>query len=110
MRKLYLLLLTLCSMNLASSGQTTVWIYATGAAGTFKTGNSTNTTRTDNNIVTTAATQRGYAVFDLSTIPAGATISSCIVGFNVSAFGGGGAPSGWNTYGWPGDLSTVTVP
>ena len=51
---------------------------------------------------------KGYAVFDLSSIPAGATITSCVIGFNVSNYGGTGTPSGWNTYGYAGDLSLVT--
>ncbi len=114
MKKIYLLSL-LCSLAFASFAQTTVTLFSTGAAGSFTTGSATSTgTRNDGTIVTTAGmflTARGYAVFDLSSLPStGITITSCVIGFNDSAYNGMlGAPSGWATYGYAGDLSTVTT-
>ena len=110
MKKIYFLSL-LCCLSFAAFAQTTITIYATGAAGSYITGSASVTpTRTDGNIVSTGATSRGYAVFDLSSLPASATVTSCVIGFNVSAYGGGGGASGWNTYGYAGDLSTVSTP
>lgn len=115
MKKIYFLFL-FCCISFAAFAQTTVTIYSTGAAGSYTTGNATTAgggVRNDGNIVSTTsgfATVRGYAVFDLSSIPAGATVTSVVIGFNVSAYGGFGAPSGWDTYGYAGDLSLVIVP
>ena len=111
MKKFYFLSL-LCCLGFAAFAQTTVTIYATGVTGSYITGTATNFgggTRADGNISSSGATTRGYAVFNLSSIPAGAIVTSVVVGFNVSGYFGGGAPSGWNTYGYVGDLSTVTV-
>ncbi len=108
MKKIYLLFL-LCCFSFASFAQVAVTLWANAASGTYKTGNSTATTRTDNTIVSTAATQRGYAVFDLTAIPAGSMINSCTIGFYTNTYGGSGTASGWNTYGYAGDLSTVTT-
>ncbi len=109
MKKVYLLFLLCCMSLVALSQTTTVTIFATGAAGSFKTGTSTTTVRADGNIVTTANTRRGYAVFDLSSLPAGVAVTSCTLGFNVATYAGAGTPSGWNTLGFSGDLSTVTA-
>ncbi len=111
MKKIYLLAL-LCCINSAAFSQVTANIWANALAGTFKTGNCGSTgIRTDNTIVatSTAPVRRGYAVFDLSTIPAGSQINSVTVGFYVS-LGTAGTISATNTYGFAGDLSTVTVP
>ena len=108
MKKFYLLSLLFCICT-SAFGQSTIYIYATGTAGTFVTGSSTSTTRTDNGIIsaTFPAQTRGYAVFDLSSIPSGATITAAEIDFYVSGyFGGGPAPSGWATYGYVGDLAT----
>ena len=111
MKKIYLLSL-LCCIGFAGFSQTTVTIWAnTATAGTFITGNASSTgVRTDNTIVATgtAPAKRGYAVFDLSTIPAGSQITSVTAGFYVSGVAGGTITT--TTYGYPGDLSTVTVP
>lgn len=112
MKKIYLLFLLSC-ISSAVFAQTTVTLYSTGAAGSFTTGSATSFgTRTDGAIVTTASgffSSRGYAVFDLGTLPPGITVTSCVIGFNDSGYNGTGTPSGWNTYGYAGDLSTVTV-
>jgi trimeric autotransporter adhesin len=109
MKKLYFLVLLCCSCIYAQAQVSIATIYASGTSGSYTTGNATSGARTDGNIVSTAATQRGYAVFDLSAIPAGALIGSVTIGFYTSTYGGSGAPSGWDTYGYPGDLSTVTL-
>ena len=108
MIKNYLLLFLLFAGLSASA--TTVTIYP--GSTTYQSGNVTSTgVRTSGNIrVTGAATSyRGYAVFDLSSIPAGAQITSCVVGFYVSTYGATGTASGWNMYGYAGDLSLVTT-
>ena len=113
MKKIYFLFLLSC-LSFAAFGQTTVTLYATGVATSYVTGTATSFgTRTDGNIISTTsgfATSRGYAVFDLSSLPAaGITITGCVIGFNVSSYAGSGTPSGWTTYGYAGDLSTVTT-
>jgi len=111
MKKIGLLLIA-CSLSFAMMAQNTVNIFSTGAVGSFTTGNGTMAARNDNTIICTnlPPATRGYAVFDLSSIPASAVITSVDLGFNVEAYAvGGGAPSS-TTRGFPGDLSLVTVP
>ena len=103
------LLILLLSNNLVA--QTTVTIYP--GTSTYQTGRTTTTTRTSGSIWSTdvaGGVTVGYAVFDLSSIPAGALITNCVIDFNVTTYGGSGTPSGWATYGYPGDLSLVTDP
>lgn len=107
MKKIGLLLLTVCVCLLADA-QTTIDIFSTGPLGSFTTGTSSNTTRTDNNIVAQAFVRRGYAVFDLSAIPASAVVTSVQLHFNVATTTGGGG-TGWITRGYLGDLSTITT-
>ena len=108
MKKIYLLAL-FCLLGTALFAQSTVvTIYATGSTGSYTTGSSTTTTRTDGNIVSSSSSA-GYAVFDLSSIPAGCVIQAVTPGFYTSAYTGSGAPTGCNTYGYPGDLSAVTL-
>ena len=110
MKKFYLMTL-LCFMHVLLFAQsTTVTLYSTGLSGSYTTGNATSAARVDDNIRTTSTTRRGYAVFNLNTLPPGATITSCVIGFDVNTYGGSGTPSGWTTYGYTGDLSTVTTP
>lgn len=109
MKKFYFLALLSC-MSFAVFGQTTVDIFSTGASGSYTTGTAGNLFggfRVDGNIGTTSNTVRGYAVFSLSSIPAGATITSCLIGFTVSTVTG--TPATCATYGYAGNLSTVTV-
>ena len=97
-------------MSFAVFAQTTVTIFSTGASGSYTTGFGAAALRVDGNIESGGpGTVRGYAVFDLNSIPASATITSCVIGFYVSGYTGGGTPSGWDTYGYPGNLSTVTT-
>ena len=112
--KKYFHLFICAFLPVAATAQTTVTIYAIGASGSYKTGNSTETlpaatyTRNDGTIaVTNSSTSRqaGYAVFDLSSIPANVTISSVTLGLNVS----GATLATYSTcvtYGHTGDLST----
>lgn len=105
-----LLFLVASALAAGAIAQTTVEIYATGASGSFTTGNSSNTTRTDGNIVTNAggSPRRGYAVFDLAVLPASANITAADLNFNIATVTGGGG-TGWNTRGYVGDLSTITA-
>lgn len=98
-------------MSLLSTAQNTVDIFATAPAGSYRTGNSSATIREDNLIRCTnlGSGQRGYAVFSLSSIPATAIISNVELHFNNQTVIAGGG-SGWYTYGYVGDLSTITTP
>ena len=108
MKKIYLLLLLCCVSCSLFAQSTVVTIYATGSTGTYVTGSSTTTTRSDGNIVS-SSTSAGYAVFDLSSIPAGCVIQAVTPGFYTTTYTGSGSPSACNTYAYPGDLSTVTL-
>ena len=110
MKKFYLLLL-MCWFAISANAQVSVTLFpaAPDAVGSFVTGNSTATVRTDNTIVSTAATQRGYAVFDLTGIPAGATIGSCTINWYQTVTGSG-TGVGWQLNGYAGDLSTIFTP
>ncbi len=113
MKKVYLFLVFWC-IGLAAFGQTTVTIYAGGGlpATTRITGSvdtaGGGTITTDS--ILSDPIERGYAVFDLSSIPAGATIQSVQFGFNVQIYTVlFGTPSGWAIKGYAGDLSTVST-
>ncbi len=125
MKKIYLFLL-LCCLHIAAFG-TVVTVYSTGSSGTGNTGyiygtpvtGSTNTlNRSTGNIAVqhgrntsvtaTGLTARGWAVFDLSSIPQGSTITSVTYGWYVSAYTAGTASGFYYTYGFPGDLSKYT--
>ena len=110
MKKLFYLFVFLGFFTVTHA-QTTTTIYATGASGSYICGSSTSTVRTDGVLtfrVGTTAAYRGYAVFDLSTLPVGALIQSVTIGYNLSAAAAAGGTC--STYGYAGDLSTVTVP
>lgn len=102
-------LILLCFLAISAKAQT-ITVFASAPTGSFKTGTSTASTRTDGNIITTGTSTRGYAVFNLSALPVGAVVTSATIGFNVAAYSGTGAPSDWQTRGWGGDLSTLTDP
>lgn len=106
MKQTLLSLLAVFSAFLVS-GQNTVDVYAVGTSGSYTTGSSTNTSRTDN-AIRASIFRRGYGVFDLSGIPPTAIITSVELHFNLEtvSFGGG---SGWTTCGYVGDLSTITT-
>lgn len=106
MKKTLLFLIAACTSILAF-GQNTVDIYAASTVGSYVTGNSTNTTRTDN-VIQSSIFRRGYAVFDLSSIPATAVVTSVELNFNLESVSAGGG-SGWTTCGYVGDLSSITT-
>jgi trimeric autotransporter adhesin len=106
MKKIYLFLL-LCCLGLPAFSQITTVIYAgTYPGSSYNTGRSTATVRSAGN-PNTNTTTRGYAVFDLSGIPAGSAVSGVVLGLDLIASSVAVACS---TYVYPGDLSTVTVP
>jgi hypothetical protein len=109
MKKFYLLSFVL-SVSLGAFAQSSKIIYSTGPAGSFTTGASSNTTRTDNTIQAIPFGQRGYAVFNLGTnLPVGASVTGVDLGFTItSATGGGGAANIIRAYN--GNLSLVTTP
>ena len=117
MKKVYLLCLLFC-ISIAARAQVTTVIYASGALGSYTTGSAFfNTpatyTRADNVIAVTnpptGQVQRGYAVFDLSAIPTGATVSQVILGLNVNGFTLGTFGNPCLTIGRAGSLATVTT-
>ncbi len=109
MKKLYFLALFVCIGFVASAQLVTTTLWATSAT-PFKTGRSTSTLRTDGDLIVGNATpSRGYAVFDLSTIPAGAVINDVRIGVWCTSFAGAGVAAGWTTYGYAGDLSTLVT-
>lgn len=91
--------------------QNSVNIFAAGPTGSYITGNSSNTTRTDNNIVTTnfGTARSGYAVFDLASLPPTAVVTNVDLHYNMAVVTAGGG-MGWTTRGHAGDLSTITAP
>lgn len=107
----YLLLILLSSNSLA---QTTVYCSATGSSGSYITGYTTPSVRTDNTMLVnqgstiSPTSDRAYAVFDLSTlsIPSTATITSVTLTLHFTFPGN----NGFNitTYDTTIDLSTVT--
>ena len=112
MKPIYFLLLTLSISSTVFSQP--INVFSTGAAASFTSASSSATVRADGNIIATTAAggpgpRRGYAVFNLSAVPATAVITSVTINFNVATYAGFGAPAGWATYGYAGDLSTVTT-
>lgn len=108
MKKVYLLSL-LSLLQFVAFGQATVYVdYANAATGSFVTANTTATVRTDNPIVTTGTTQRGYAIFDLSFMPPGTVLGSATLGYYITAYSGS-APSGWAIYGIDTMLAAYTT-
>ncbi len=110
--KRILVLFTFICIGFIAKSQVTVTLYATGAAGTKTTATVIGAgfaagiyDGTINSGTAFGATGGGYAVFDLSSIPAGATISSCVIGYTVTT--AGTVPCA--IHGFAGDLSTVSV-
>ena len=110
MKKIYLLLAFIC-MGWLTYGQTTVTIYAGTYPGTDSvTGYASGLTTTiTKDSIFSDAVERGYAVFNLSSIPSIATITSVVIGYNISNYTVyAGTASAWNIYGFAGDISLVT--
>lgn len=111
MKKIGLLLFISC-LSLVSFAQNTVDIFCAGPLGSYKTGSSTSSLRSDNAIRATTlfgSSTRGYGVFNLSSIPPSAVITAVELHFNVETVSPGGG-GGWTTRGVVGDLATVTAP
>ena len=112
MRK-YILLIICCCLSVSAFSQTdtTVTIYATEGVLLHNSGyvDSTFYYISNDSIESTSTNRRGYVVFDLSSIPAGVTVSGSTIGFYLLSFTAGVAGA-CNTYGYAGDLSTVTDP
>lgn len=109
MRKFYLLSFLLCS-SLASFGQATTFIYATGAPGSYTTASSSTSTRTEGIMIAIPFTQRAYAIFDLAAnLPSGANILTADLGFNIEDVTGTGS-AGSAIRGYNGQLSAITTP
>ncbi len=71
-------------------GQTTVTINCTGTTGSYNSGTANSSgVRTDGNIIgldgASATTVRGWAYFDLSSIPAGYVVNSVTLKFTVTS-------------------------
>ena len=112
MKKIFIFLYFLGAVATLNA-QITVNVFATGATGSFTCGHSSTAARTDGSVTFRSTSPsgtdfRGYAVFDLSSIPTTAIVSSVVIGYTINTHSGAGSTT--NTYGYAGDLSTVTVP
>ena len=88
-------------------GQTTVTINSTGTAASFRSG-SVNSAGTKNGgamININSGSNRGWASFDLSTIPAGAVVSNVTLNFTTYSSTFSGIAN--NVYGFLGDPSSI---
>jgi Secretion system C-terminal sorting domain len=108
MKKFYLLSL-LCCLRLVAVAQTITTFTPTGGPLSFSTGSSDGAVRSDDIIISnTVPGSGGYSVFDLSSIPAGAQIMGCELGFYVNSVTGIGSASNCVIYAFPSDLSLIT--
>ncbi len=104
MKQLSFLLLLLCISFYSFGAVTPLTLNPTA------TGWATTSGRTTGDISVTNAANRGYAVFDLSTlsIPAGCVISTVTLGFTITAVGGASTPT-CTIYGYVGNISTLSA-
>lgn len=104
-QSLFALLLLMGSWR--SQAQTTVTIQATGTTGSYNVGSvSSAGTKYDSNMVTiNSGANRGFAKFNLSSIPAGAVISAASVTFVTYSSTSSSAAN--NIYGFTGDPATI---
>lgn len=89
----YLKLISLffCIINLifivsTAKSQTTVNISATGISGSYKTGSTNGDVKNDDDLIglnTKAAGNKGWATFDLSSLPAGSVITTAAISFTT---------------------------
>ena len=89
-------------------GQAVTDIYATGTAGSFKTGsvNSAGTKNDGNMVTVNSSVNRGWSSFDLSSIPTGSTISSVVLTYTTYSVVASMSLN--NIYGFTGNPSTTT--
>jgi trimeric autotransporter adhesin len=113
MRKLFLGVLLYC-LSLQAFGQATATVYclsgtdSSGFATSFGAGAPTYGNMNMGTVFGNAS--KGFAVFNLGAIPAGATITGATVNFNVATYNTTfGAASGWNTLAFASDLATITT-
>ena len=113
MKKIFSLFLAIFYFGLAQA-QTTKTVYATGSTGSKVSGYvSGSGTYTEGDVqiegygtaVVTPVELGGYFVFNLSTIPAGSTVTSVTYGYYETAYTAGSGAPYCTTYGFPGDLS-----
>ena len=105
MKKLFTLLIVLFLWAGSSWGQTT--ITCTGTAGSYKSGSvSSAGVKSDGAMVTiNSSGNRGWANFDLTTIPAGATVTAVSATFTTYTSTSSSATN--NLYGFTGDPATM---
>ena len=108
MSLLMLFLLIFLSLGNLVSAQTTVTITCTGAAASFQSGsvNATGTKNDGNMITINSSSNRGWAHFNLTTIPANAIVSAVTANFTTYTSVSSGATN--NLYGFSGDPSSIT--
>jgi len=109
--KLSFLCLIFCAFlllaNFAALAQTTVTLNSSGSSGSYTTGYTTSSARTDGNLSITNSAQRGWAVFNLSSlnIPTGSTINSVSLIFTITATSGTSGTLACKIYGYAGSLA-----
>lgn len=109
LKKIYYILIVLMSVVFitTSQAQTTVTINCTGSAGSFNSGsvNSSGTKNDDNMITINSGENRGWARFDLSSIPIGSVISAVTANFTTYTSTTSSATN--NLYGFVGNPSSM---
>jgi hypothetical protein len=102
-----LLMLVGATFSFKSADAVVAVINATGLTGSYRTGsvNSAGTKNDGNMITINSSANRGFASFDLSTIPAGSIINSVSVEFTTYTSTSSTANN--NIYGFTGDPSTI---
>src|SRR5690606_3530897 len=107
MKKIYLSLAILLLCASINAQTITSTIYATGTTGSYKTGsvNSFGTKNDDNMVTINTSTNRGWAVFDLSSIPAASVITAATLTFTTYTSTLSTATN--NIYGFTGDPATM---
>jgi hypothetical protein len=104
----YFLLFAAMLFSCFAFAQTTVTISATGTAGSFRTGSvSSAGVKNDGNMINiNSGANRGWAYYDLSTIPAGSTVTAVNAIFTTFSTTVSGATN--NLYGFTGDPASMT--
>ena len=105
--RLLLLYFTFGMLTIGAEAQTTVTITCTGSAGSFNSGSVNSTgTKNDGNMVTiNSSANRGWAHYDLTSIPLGATVTG--VTANFTTFTSTSSTATNNLFGFTGDPATI---
>lgn len=112
MKKLYFLFL-MCFISILAHAQQTIVVYDTAAFGTYKSGYCSMTFRFDDTIKSGDSPDqfRGWAVFDLATLPPNSTVTNIEFGYYLIDSSVAATVYGnWQTYGIGSDISGVTSP